>query len=77
MIRKFVRFILALTIFPWIFMLMVGCIVLVMDWILDDPEEYPNSRYKTKYSATLQRMQNIFNTWVLWFTFEDGKVGKV
>jgi hypothetical protein len=55
---------------------MVGCIVLIMDWILDDPEDYPNSRYKTKYSATLQRMQNIFNTWVLWFTFEDAKVCK-
>ena len=77
MIRKFVRFLLALTIFPWLFMMCVGCIVLAMDWILDPIEEYPNERNKTKYSDTLRRMQKIFDTWVLWFTFDDGKVEKV
>lgn len=74
MIRKLVRFLLAVTIFPWLFMLLVGCIVLAMDWILDDSNDYPTTSNKTKYSDTLQRMQKIFHTWVLWFTFEDGKV---
>jgi len=73
-IQKLVRFFVAVTIFPWLFMLLVGCLVLAMDWILDDPDDYPTTRNKTKYSETLRIMQKIFHTWVLWFTFEDGKV---
>lgn len=68
--RKLVRFSIALTTFPFIFMLLVGCIVLVMDWILDCPDEYPTIMNETKYSDTLRRMRKIFNTWVLWITFE-------
>lgn len=74
MLKKLVRFMLALTIFPWIFMLLVGCLVLTMNWLFDEDDDYPIKRNRTKYSDTLRRMQTIFDTWVLWFTLEDGKV---
>jgi len=71
MTRKIIRFVLALTILPWLFMEVVGCLVLAMNYLFDEDEDYPNE--KSKYSDTLRRMNRIYIMWYRWITFRDYK----